>query len=83
MKFGGRVYNMCVRLFVFEISKYNSPKINIGPLRRTLARRRQHCLGSVTPRDAKDGSCMDRQGVDANRLPTHRKNVGSSLAQFS
>ena len=59
-----------------EMSGYDSPRTNQGPLRRTLARKRQHYLGSGQPREGNDGSCLDRRGIDANRHPTLFQNVG-------
>ena len=77
MKLGGRVHNMCLVLFVVETYGYDFPRTNQGPLRRTLARRRQQRMGSVQPRKARDGSCVDRWGIDAKLHPTLSKIYGS------
>ena len=63
MKFGVRVYNMCLRWFLVEISRYDFPRTIQEPLRRTLSNWWQHCLGSVHRRDAGNGPRMDRRGI--------------------
>ena len=77
MKIDGRVDNMCLSLFVVETSVYESPRTNQGPLRRTLARWSQYCLGSVHPRDAIDDPCVDQWEVVSNHLPKLINFVGS------
>ena len=82
MKLGGRVHNMCLVLFVVETYGYDFPRTNQGPLRRTLAHSRQHCLDSVQPREAINSSCVDRRGFDTNFHPTLIQ-IDGSLAYTS
>ena len=73
MNIGGRVAHMCLSRFMDEKYLYDSPITNRGPLRRTLARCIQHCLGRVHPRDVINTSCVDR-GVSLPTVDLHLDN---------
>ena len=72
MNFGGKVLNMYLSVFTIEISGYDSPRTNQGPLRRTLAFWGQRLPGQYAPMKGSDGACVDQWGIYAIRQPTLR-----------
>ena len=72
MKFGGRVYFMCLSWLIVETSGYDSPWTNQGPFWRILSFFGQkHCLGSVHPR----GELTERMWIEGVSIPYFHKHL--------